>query len=173
MSSYNYKLYCETEGSLIYGITEDPENITTCPNDAGHTILLNSISIGRKIKKNVSIITTGKNNSSTRTYSSMDTTFTYDPNIMGQITNIKITGFLSTNSSNNPNNSNYSFRAYDLTNNFEIGSITLNNNLREANDIGVLTNLPTTHAIIEFQSKVALNKDKIYISSINIYYTDP
>lgn len=46
-----YKIYCETEGKWVEVISDTP--VTTCPNDAGHTVKADSSAIkDKKVKTN-------------------------------------------------------------------------------------------------------------------------
>ncbi len=158
-----FEVWCVTENKYVSTTGENTP--TQCPNDVGHTITQEK-TIWKSAKKIKFII-----NLSPIIYSTKSTSYiklaTYRYTGANNLYQIKLDCFKDTGITS------YSIRVQNLTTSTTVAEVTgLTNTTAALNDLGTLSNLSTTSALLEFQVKASNSSGNasIYFDQIYLYF---
>ena len=161
--SNKYRIYCTDEvdeGFKTVWVDTPP---TTCPNDAGHSVNVNSISSIGVVEEalRISNINTKLSSSSFKRV----IVFQYNPVVLGEMHSVRILASVS-----GGNTTSYTLELLNLTNQTTIVSKSITNLSEDVIiDIGTITTPPTEESVIELNVKRDNGSGKITFNEIVVY----
>lgn len=169
MTTYKlYQVYCIEEGTTrrLHSFTEP----TQCPeihNDRTIDPLQTIIIDYKKITGNmINILSPKRETITNKNYFDIGSNFFFDSTIIKSITNIRVISRFE----NKSTTGSYTIRAYDNTNHNELCNGTFTNETSETNDLGEISNSPTSNSIIEIHVKTADSRDKVTIDNVIVEF---
>jgi hypothetical protein len=156
--SHLWRIYCITESQ--WNSEWSDTTITTCPNNAGHTVNANSV---QKLNSEIKLVQykANKNITTTSFYNIYSFLYTLS---YGSLRRLFLIGYMSGATS-------FTIQVYDTTNNIELLQYTSTNTVDNILiDCGVCTT-PTTNAILNVNVKQTggAGNFQVYIGNIILY----
>jgi hypothetical protein len=165
---YNYQIFCTTECAWKHTSSVGENPPTACPLDGGHTVNLDSVFIESTTTPDYThdkVLTPKKTDYNNDVYMRVYT-YIYAVTSGTVLTNIKVL------SNKDPAITSYDVKVTDITHNNILLTKNLTNTVEQVNDLGVLTNIPTTESIIEVCVKKngGTKKDYVHVETIMFYF---
>ena len=159
--STKWRIYCTTEIGWVEIWSDTPP--TECPNNAGHTVNSNSV---QELDVSEELLRIHNNKSDNNSNFTRLLKFHYNPITNGVIRHCRAIIYKSGNMTD------FTVEIFDATNQNEMLNTNVSNEVEETIvDLGLLSNVPTSSAIIEVSMKRngGNNNSKFYLDEIIFY----